>query len=354
MERISSFIARHLIIVFLFSIVVPDDVLADSTVAHRFDVGNPEEWVDSIIRYKDEAIKQRVLDLHDRRRAYQHLHRQRRQLEFPLSPIRQVGSKLLHSEVTSSNSSNKWYLWPSMDDWDDEDDKSHGEDATQSQFKSYSISNDTKFVHIRHVYRNTTFVPPGSIAARLRRRHLSAISLHPYVQEVEIDHRRYLLQSATEEVASWGLGIIQGDDPDGVIPIPSAASNGQACTMSETIKICLIDSGVFISHPDLPYDEATGNVIGEEFSLPPGQYWNNPADRHGTFVAGIIGASGGNGQGVVGVNPDSRGLCLLVARAFADDSGSGAYQSSINSAMEWWYVFVFVVVSGFFFHFQHH
>jgi Subtilase family len=274
---------------------------------------DPEEWMNALIRYRDETVKEQVIYLHEQRKSYQRLHGARRR---ELAVNGTVASKLL---VT--NTSLQPVLWPRINDWDED----YEEDGPH--FRT---------VQIRQTYRQTKFIPPGTLAVRLRRRHLQAIGAHRQVLSVEVDHRRYLLQATTstsgEEVQTWGLSAIQADLDD--IPTSSAT---EPCG-ADAIKVCIVDSGLFVSHPDIPYDEADGNVIGEEFGLPPGQYWNNPVDIHGTFVAGIIGAAGGNGIGVVGVNPTTDGICLLVARAFADDSEAGSLQSNVNNAMEWWYV----------------
>jgi serine protease len=50
-------------------------------------------------------------------------------------------------------------------------------------------------------------------------------------------------------------------------------------------------------------------------------------------VTGIIAATGGNGQGVVGVVPYP-GICLLIARAFGDFM-SGSFRSDVDAGTEW-------------------
>jgi serine protease len=77
-----------------------------------------------------------------------------------------------------------------------------------------------------------------------------------------------------------------------------------------------------------------GNIAGTEFEMPSNQFWYNPRDIHGTHVTGTIVAQGGNGEGVVGVIPSNQGICLLIARVFADNVGS-ASTSSVNAGIEW-------------------
>jgi subtilisin family serine protease len=61
--------------------------------------------------------------------------------------------------------------------------------------------------------------------------------------------------------------------------------------------------------------------------------WNEPADSHGTMVTGIIGATQGNQQGVVGVVGGVR-VCFVVARVFASMTAQ-ALMSDVLEGMEW-------------------
>jgi serine protease len=60
-------------------------------------------------------------------------------------------------------------------------------------------------------------------------------------------------------------------------------------------KVCVIDTGYDINHPDLP---AGNHVTGSTGSA--GE-WNKDEHGHGTHCAGTIAAIGGNHIGVVGV-----------------------------------------------------
>ena len=87
------------------------------------------------------------------------------------------------------------------------------------------------------------------------------------------------------------------------------------------VKICIVDTGIDISHPDLEF----ANIIG----------WNDlisdsdsPYDDegHGTAMVGIIASKGG----LNGVSPEAD---LLIAKAISDD-GSGT-DSTIADAVDW-------------------
>jgi serine protease len=82
------------------------------------------------------------------------------------------------------------------------------------------------------------------------------------------------------------------------------------------------------------YSLALGNIAGAEFGIPAGQSWFNPTHPHGTHVAGTIVAQGGNDEGIVGVIPSNKGMCLLISRVFSD-AGGGQATSEINKGVEW-------------------
>jgi subtilisin family serine protease len=79
------------------------------------------------------------------------------------------------------------------------------------------------------------------------------------------------------------------------------------------IKVAVIDSAIDASHPDLAGQLLlTRNFVAGDSAV---------AERHGTGVAGVIAAKGGNGVGIVGVAPDAR---LLGLRACWQAPATGA------------------------------
>jgi hypothetical protein len=118
----------------------------------------------------------------------------------------------------------------------------------------------------------------------------------------------------------WGMG-------------PGFGSNAEAAwktgyTGSRDVYVGIIDTGVDFTHPDLaaniwrnPFEvegdgiDNDGNgyiddIRGWDFDKNDNTIYDGPQDGHGTHVAGIIGAVGGNGQGVVGVAPNVKIISL--------------------------------------------
>lgn len=90
-------------------------------------------------------------------------------------------------------------------------------------------------------------------------------------------------------------------------------------TGSATVHVGVIDEGVMFSHADLagqiwtnPYDQADGidndgngyvdDIHGWDFDKNDNSTFDGSADDHGTHVSGTIGAKGGNGIGIAGMN----------------------------------------------------
>lgn len=79
------------------------------------------------------------------------------------------------------------------------------------------------------------------------------------------------------------------------------------------VSVAVIDSQIQFDHPDL------SGQLSARVDFVPGRV--TPAERHGTGVAGVIGARAGNGQGIAGIAPNAR---LMALRACWQTSSEGA------------------------------
>ena len=78
------------------------------------------------------------------------------------------------------------------------------------------------------------------------------------------------------------------------------AGAAQQWSRGEGVSVAIIDTGVEVGHPDLVGRVAAArNFIDNDMS-------SFETDRHGTGVAGIIGADANNNLGIVGVAPSAR------------------------------------------------
>ena len=112
---------------------------------------------------------------------------------------------------------------------------------------------------------------------------------------------------------------------------------------SSSVFVGIIDEGFQNKHPDLaanswtnPYDPVDGvdndgngyvdDVNGWDFYSNDNSIYDGTADDHGTHVAGTIGAKGGNGIGVAGVNWN---VTMISAKFLGPNGGSlsGAIQA---------------------------
>lgn len=147
----------------------------------------------------------------------------------------------------------------------------------------------------------------------------------------------------------WGM--YGSDSPTANGPSPTTNPFGsnaegawnQGFTGSKSVCVGILDSGIDYEHPDLaanmwvnPFELADGidndgngyvdDMRGWNFLDNTNVVFEPYADDHGTHVAGTIGAVGGNGVGVAGINWD---VTMISSKFIEDGSGylSGAIQA---------------------------
>ena len=188
---------------------------------------------------------------------------------------------------------------------------------------------------------------------RLRARGLDVPALlqllanHPDVLYAEPN---YIVKAFTEPndpsfPQLWGLRntgqIINGSV--GVAGADIHAVDAWNISFGSTAQVvAVIDTGIDYTHPDLATNVWSAptafsvNIDGVTVTCPAGSHGFNaitmtcdPMDdhNHGTHVSGTIGASGGNGVGVVGVNWTTQ----VMGLKFLDATGSGTDADSIKA-----------------------
>jgi subtilisin family serine protease len=110
----------------------------------------------------------------------------------------------------------------------------------------------------------------------------------------------------------WGLDKVQ-------------ANTAWDTTTGGGVKICVIDTGCYVAHEDIP-DSTVGTRIGDDGTYP---QWNLDLEGHGTHVAGTIAAIGNNAIGVVGL---AYGCSLYFVRAGNIYSGNWGFPESDTAA----------------------
>jgi subtilisin family serine protease len=188
---------------------------------------------------------------------------------------------------------------------------------------------------------------------RLRARALDVPALlqllanHPDVLYAEPN---YIVKAFTEPndpsfPQLWGLRNT-GQSVNGSVGVAGAdihAVDAWNVSFGSTAQVvAVIDTGIDYTHPDLVTNVWSApaafsvNIGGVTVTCPAGSHGFNaitltcdPMDdqNHGTHVSGTIGATGGNGVGVVGVNWTTQ----LMGIKFLDASGSGTEADAINA-----------------------
>jgi subtilisin family serine protease len=164
----------------------------------------------------------------------------------------------------------------------------------------------------------------------------------PGVRFVE---KNWLLQTqatsndpAVTNGSTWGL-YGESSSPANAFGSQAAEAWTRGFTGTANVAVGIIDEGYQINHPDLVGNvgtnpgEISGNGLdddgngyiddtnGWDFVSNDNSVYDGTIDDHGTHVAGTIGAQGGNGLGVAGVNWD---VSLLSGKFLGSTGGTTA------------------------------
>jgi subtilisin len=161
------------------------------------------------------------------------------------------------------------------------------------------------------------------VCVRLTSQELAQLAQHPDVEIIEPDNDfNYANGVPSRRLHIEGQPSLQTETvPAGVAAINAPAAWGNS--QGKGIRIAVLDTGIDNSHPDL-----AENVIGG-IGLVPGTPGERDDEGHGTFCAGVIGASI-NGAGVVGVAPQAS----LYAVKVSDETGTPSLRSVI-AGLDW-------------------
>ena len=128
------------------------------------------------------------------------------------------------------------------------------------------------------------------------------------IESVEVDLEVHALPAFREkdDVATLSKGLRSGSSsrklaevtPYGIEMVKSESVIAKGKGMITTPrKICVVDTGYALGHPDLPNNPSNGVTGFSPYGQ--GELWNVDGNSHGTHCAGTIGAVD-NGIGVVG------------------------------------------------------
>jgi serine protease len=180
-------------------------------------------------------------------------------------------------------------------------------DAELKTFKQEILTNFATSINSTTI---STLPSVNSFVTELTPEQMTLLAQNKDVAHVEVDPKRYLMAESTP----YGINMVQ--------------ANQLTDNMSGNRKVCIMDTGYTLNHPDLPSTGITGN---DGYGNNDTGNWYNDGNGHGTHVAGTIAAIGGNGQGVVGVNPSGQ-LGLHIVKVF-NDQGRWAYGSDLIKAI---------------------
>ncbi|MEE9299299.1 MAG: S8 family serine peptidase [Acidimicrobiia bacterium] len=153
-----------------------------------------------------------------------------------------------------------------------------------------------------------------AIAATVPEPAIAGLLANPNVARIDLDGEVHIIDHPTGDTeldSGWGVAHI------GAGAVHGGGNKGTG------VKVAVIDSGIYYTHPDLDGNFAGGkDFVNDD---------NDPLDDngHGTHVAGTIAAEDNN-LGVVGVAPEAD----LYALKVLSSSGNGSW-SDIIAALQW-------------------
>jgi thermitase len=142
-------------------------------------------------------------------------------------------------------------------------------------------------------------------------------------QAVEPDDPLFAQQWALRNVGQTieSPSYVRNNPPPGAVRDISATAAWELITDCRDVTIAIVDTGINYTHEDLAANMWDGlpnhgyDFVGDDDDPLPATV----REHHGTYLAGIIGAAGGNGRGISGVCPDAS----LMAVRVLDDDGVG-------------------------------
>ncbi|HOZ37448.1 MAG TPA: S8 family serine peptidase [Anaerolineaceae bacterium] len=176
----------------------------------------------------------------------------------------------------------------------------------------------------------------GAYVVSLPAAALNGILNNPWVIEVEEDAERYPISAMEGHVTEAALDVVDAlgqTVPNGIDMVQArdvwdVNRDGIVDTgapTGATRTLCIIDSGYYQGHDDLP--PATKGGYSQVDADP--TKWSTDGFGHGSHVGGTIAAEN-NDLGVVGVTPGT--VNLYIVKFFADD-GNATYASNLVDAL---------------------
>lgn len=163
----------------------------------------------------------------------------------------------------------------------------------------------------------------------------NALANVPGVRYIEEDRRIVIRFRAPPNdplyVQQWHLHSTPQADPSTSINAEPAWQVTLGQSAGGPIRVAVVDDGFDLNHPDL-VDRFTS--LGRDFADAP-LIDDDPSasatDYHGTQTAGLIGATGNNGLGVIGVCPECE---LLPVRLIGNGGPNDLYEIDSSAAAE--------------------
>jgi subtilisin family serine protease len=227
------------------------------------------------------------------------------------------------------------------------------------QFSQLAVAEPERYIVFETDQKSVRSASLGAVAAKTRYR-LSGVFADVLIIESSLPKSKVLRRLSAEPSVrlvvpdSWVRGFSGSSDP-ALRPRPTeptsptadpimqdrfsyavrntkAVEAWQKTIGSSSVVVANIDSGIDYNHPDLalnlwrnPNPSPQNDIVGYDFVNDDGLPWDD--NGHGTKTAGVMGAVGFNGVGIVGISP----RVSIMSLKFLNSSNSGRTSDALRA-----------------------
>lgn len=318
------------------------DVLTDEEVANPYDLWDDGGTKTLLVSYEDEEGHNRV-EAHTKKKKEKGMNiEERRNVQLGKAHKLKKESQEADKKGGKAGKSDRRLRWLLEDDAittgfsiiELESDDLQAEINELSELQGVTAVEEDGIMHIESMEYQQKLRGGGGLAGHIQEIQDAMRAITDEFPEDEIEFSPNL-EGEEYADAFHGRSLVQ-ETPYGINMVNVSYVWSKTPVMTDPIKICVVDTGYDLGHPDLPNGEEH-NVTGwhqvNSDGSTPFNVWDVDGHGHGTHCAGTIGAIGTNDVGVTSVNPDPDKFQFIIGKGLSD-GGSGSMANVMNAVEE--------------------